>query len=56
MGSTGICLTPTKRKWPLGYSQAESLGISFSIYYKKNLKIILGYINNDGLNLLNEII
>ena len=47
--------TPTKRKWPWGYSQAESLGISFSIYYKKNLKIILGYINNDGLNLLNEI-
>ena len=48
--------TPTKRKWPWGYSQAESLGISFSIYYKKNLKIILGYINNDGLNLLNEIL
>ena len=47
--------TPSKDKWPWGYSQADSLGIKFSVYYKKNLKTILGYINNDGVNLLNDI-
>ena len=47
--------TPTKGKWPWGYSQAESFGITFSVYYKKDLKTILGYIGNDGVNLLNDI-
>ena len=47
--------TPSKDKWPWGYSQADSFGIKFSVYYKKNLKAILGYINNDGVNLLNDI-
>ena len=47
--------TPTKSKWPWGYIQAENLGIEFPVYYKKNLKEILGYIGQDGINLLNEI-
>ena len=47
--------TPSKDKWPWGYSQAEIFGIKFSVYYKKNLKAILGYINKDGINLLNDI-
>ena len=47
--------TPSKDKWPWGYSQADSFGIKFSEYNKKNLKAILGYINNDGVNLLNDI-
>ena len=47
--------TPTKGKWSWGYSQAEYLGIQFPVYYKKDLKTILGYIGNDGVNLLNQI-
>jgi hypothetical protein len=47
--------TPTKCKWPWGYTQAENLGIKFPVYYKKDLKGILGYIGQDGINLLNEI-
>lgn len=47
--------TPTKSKWPWGYTQAENLGIEFPVYYKKDLKEILGYIGQDGINLLNEI-
>ena len=47
--------TPTKSKWPWGYTQAENLGIKFPVYYKKDLKEILGYIGQDGINLLNEI-
>ena len=47
--------TPTKCKWPWGYNQAENLGIKFPVYYKKDLKGILGYIGQDGINLLNEI-
>ena len=47
--------TPTKMKWPWGYSQAESFGIIFPVYYKKDLKIILGYIGKEGVNLLNDI-
>ena len=47
--------TPTKTRWPWGYSQAEYFGIKFSTYYKKDLKSILGYICNDGINLLNDI-
>ena len=47
--------TPTKSKWPWGYSQAENFAITFPVYYKKDLKNILGYISNDGVNLLNDI-
>ena len=47
--------TPTKGKWPWGYSQAKSLGITFPVYYKKDFKIILKYIEKDGVNLLNDI-
>ena len=47
--------TPTKSKWPWGYTQAENLAIKFPVYYKKDLKEILGYIGQDGINLLNEI-
>ena len=47
--------TPSKDNWPWGYSQAETFGIKFSIYYKKNFKTILGYIGKDGVNLLNDI-
>ena len=47
--------TPTESKWSWGYLQAKNLGITFSIYYKKDLKTILGYIGKEGTNLLNEI-
>ena len=47
--------TPTKSKWPWGYFQSELFGIQLPIYYKKDLKKILGYICQDGVNLLNDI-
>ena len=47
--------TPTKGRWPWGYSQAEYLGITFPVYYKKDLETILGYVKKEGVNLLNEI-
>ena len=47
--------TPTRAKWPWGYSQSELFGIQLPVYYKKDFKKILGYICKDGINLLNEI-
>ena len=47
--------TPTKSRWPWGYSQAEFYGIKFSTYYKKDLNSILRYISKEGINLLNDI-
>ena len=47
--------TPTKSKWPWGYFQTELYGIQLPIYYKKDFAKILGYICQDGVNLLNEI-
>ena len=47
--------TPTRTKWPWGYYQSELFGIQLPVYYKKDLKKILGYISKEGVNLLNEI-
>ena len=47
--------TPTRGKWPWGYSQTDLLGIQFPVYYKKDLKKILQYISKEGVSLLNEI-
>ena len=47
--------TPTRGKWPWGYYQTDLLGIQFPVYYKKDFKKILQYINKEGVNLLNEI-
>ena len=47
--------TPTRSKWPWGYFQSELFGIQLPIYYKKDFKKILGYICQDGVNLLNDI-
>ena len=47
--------TPTRSKWPWGYFQSELFGIQLPIYYKKDFKKILGYICQDGVDLLNDI-
>ena len=47
--------TPTRSKWPWGYYQADLYNIQLPVYYKKDLKKILGYISKEGVNLLNEI-
>ena len=48
--------TPTKSKWPWGYYQAELLGFTMPVYYKKDFKKLLKSISNEGVNLLNEIL
>ena len=48
--------TPTKSKWPWGYYQAELLGFTLPVYYKKDFKKLLKSISNEGVNLLNEIL
>jgi serine/threonine protein kinase len=47
--------TPTRSKWPWGYYQADLLGVQLPVYYKKDLKNILGDISKEGINLINEL-